>query len=46
MRIERFDLLSLDLRRVPNEKLVDELMIELHKMERERAAEEVTPAQA
>jgi (E)-4-hydroxy-3-methylbut-2-enyl-diphosphate synthase len=27
------------LRRVPNEKLVDELMIELYKMEKERAAE-------
>lgn len=30
------------LRRVPNEKLVDELMIELHKMERERAQQAET----
>jgi (E)-4-hydroxy-3-methylbut-2-enyl-diphosphate synthase len=30
------------LRRVPNEKLVDELMIELYKLERERAGQAET----
>ncbi|MCA8911900.1 MAG: flavodoxin-dependent (E)-4-hydroxy-3-methylbut-2-enyl-diphosphate synthase [Planctomycetes bacterium] len=34
------------LRRVPNEKLVDELMIELYKMEKERAGEQAETANA